>query len=286
VSATVAGADAVARALERAATFVHGAGEVLASARLDALLGRSDASSVLSLLSAWRCADGGFAPLTSAPPRAGAGGTLQGTLAALGVLDELNVRSGELAEGAAAWLGATQASDGGWHPLPPDPLPAADAVVLSGLLAGHLAKLLCGSPRTLSRAEQFLAAQFAPERVEDVEGLGLAAYAHICANGAEDLADEALQWCGRALEKGFRRGTLGPLAVARALLLADARSLPGGRVEAGEVVLALLTAQDADGGFGGGAAIPERVESTLLAVRALLRFGCSRPAAASPPSLR
>ena len=178
-------------------------------------------------------------------------------------------------EGVVGWLTHAQASDGAWHAGPDEGLAPEDAdpVFLTGMLAGHLRKLSCGSPRTLERAEEFLATRFSPDRVEDGDWRGLTTYAHVCSNGAVDLADEALQWCGRALEKGFRSGRLDAIHAARTLLLCDVQSLPGGRLDAMEVVLALLPLQASDGGFGPTvASTRERVEATVLAAHALVRF--------------
>ena len=66
-----------------------------------------------------------------------------------------------------------------------------------------------------------------------------------------DVADEALQWCGRELERGFRTGTFSATAVARVFSRCDALALPGARVRADEVARALLAAQREDGSFPG-----------------------------------
>lgn len=269
---------AMAPALARACRFVEANGTPLARARLSFLLAAAPPGAVEASLAPWRCPDGGYHPLEG-PACEGGAATLGGTLGALEVFDEAGVRSGPQIEAAVAWLARAQAADGAWRVAPAEACAPADAdpVYLTGMLAGHLAKLRCGSPRTLARAEEFLAARFTPALVETGDWRALAAYAHVCTNGAFALADEALQWCGRALEKGFRSGRLDASDVARTLLLCDVSSLPGGRVDAGEVALALLGAQDGDGGFGGGRQeTHDRVERTLLVVRALARFGAPR----------
>jgi len=276
VSGPLRSSPAIEQALARARDFVESRGGVLARERLYVLLGEAAPERVEAVLAAWRCADGGFARVSQPPPLLPGCGTLRGALEALAILDEAGRRRGPLLEGLVAWLGSTQREDGVWRAVAEDRLPPAqeDPVVLTGMLAGQLSKLSCGSSRTLERAEHFLASHFSPERVEASDGLGLMAYAPLCSNGSFELADEVLQWCGRALEKGFRSGLLDALAVAHTLLLCDVRALPGGRVDAQEVLLALLPAQHADGSFGsGGSSTPERVEDTLLGVRALVRFG-------------
>jgi len=270
------GSPAIEQALARARAFVEARAGVLARERLDVLLGEAAPERVEAALVAWRCADGGFTRMSQPPALLPGCGTLWGALEALDILDEAGRRRGKLLEGLVAWLGSVQEADGSWRAANKEGISPAqeDPVLLTGMLAGQLSKLSCGSSRTLERAEQLLAAHFSPERVEAGDGCGLMAYAQLCSNGSFELADEALQWCGRALEKGFRSGLLDALAVARTLLLCDAPALPGGRVDAQEVLLALLPAQNADGSFGSaGSPTRERVEATLLGVRALVRFG-------------
>jgi hypothetical protein len=83
------------------------------------------------------------------------------------------------------------------------------------------------------------------------------------------VADEALQWCGRELERGFLNGAFGAVAVARVFGRCDALALPGARLRADEVARALLAAQREDGGFPGEGP-PERVAcEAALALRHL-----------------
>jgi hypothetical protein len=278
--------DTFARALARGAEFVSRHGDGLARTRLGILLHAASPSSIETALAPWQCRDGGFAPLASLPG-ASARATVMGTLSALDLYDEAGLRSGAALSAAVAWLGRMQTPDGAWHPTAGERLAGGDEdpVFLTGLLAGHLSKLRWGSARTLAQAEAFLAARWSPERVEGGGWRGLSAYAHACSNGCAELADEALQWCGRALEKGYRSGGLGVLEVARVLLLCDAHSLPGGHVDAGEVVLALLAAQQPDGALGEpGLPTASRVEATLVGARTWVRFAPVLRAAA--PSVR
>ncbi len=280
--ATQAG-DTFARALARGAEFVSRHGDGLARTRLGILLHAAPPSTIETALAPWQCSDGGFAPLASLPG-ASARATLMGTLSALDLYDEAGLRSGAGLSAAVAWLARVQTPDGAWHPTAEEHLEAGDEdpVFLTGMLAGHLSKLRCGSPRTLAQAEAFLAARWSPERVEGGGWRGLGAYAHACTNGCAELADEALQWCGRALEKGYRSGALDAVDVARVLLLCDAHSLPGGRVDSGEVVLALLAAQQPDGALGApGLPAAPRVEATLVGARTWVRFAPVRRAAAA-----
>ncbi len=242
------------------------------------MLGAGGCHRVEAVLLAWRCRDGGFARLRLPSPLAPRTGSVAGALDALGVLDELSVRRGPLAEGVAAWLAPAQGADGAWRVPPEERLAQEDSdpVFVTAMLAGHLSKLGCGSPRVLEHAESFVAAQFTPERVEVGEGgdsRGLAAFAHVLANGVMELADEALPWCGRAFEKGLRDRRLSALGAARVLLLSDVRKLPGARIDAEQVAAGVLAEQGADGSFGAEESPRDRVESTLLGVRALVRLG-------------
>jgi hypothetical protein len=277
--------DALARALARAAEFVALHGDDLARVRLGVLLGAEPPSAIERVLAPWQTREGGFVPLSVGHPGESARATVGALLTALDLLDEAGLRSGPLLEAAVAWLARVQAPDGAWHPTLEElvDVPDADAVFFTGMLTGHLSKLVSGSPRTLARAEEFLAMHWSPERVEDGGWRGLAAYAHACTNGCPELSDEALQWCGRALEKGHRSGGLDLLEVARVLLVCDVHSLPGGRIDVGEVVVALLAAQCPDGGFGElDLPTAARVEATLVAVRTWVRFApLRRPAAPS-----
>lgn len=270
--------SADAGAIARACGFVEAYGSVLARERLDALLGVGAPGRVESVLAGWRCQDGGFSRLVVSPPLLPRGGSVAGALDVLGVLDELSIRRGPLAEGVAAWLAPAQGDDGAWRIAPSDALAPedSDAVFVTAMLAGHLSKLGCGSPRTLERAEEFLATRFSPEGIEGGERGDwrcLTAFAHVCANGAGEFADEALPWCGRALEKSFRRGQLSALDAARVFVLADVRRLPGARIDATQVAAQLPAEQNADGSFGSGGSSRDRVETTLLAVRTLVRIG-------------
>lgn len=264
----------IERALAKARHFVESRGSVLARERLDALLGAGrPAGRVEAALAAWRCGDGGFARLSLPPPLFPARGCIAGALEALGVLDEAKIRRGPLAEGIAAWVAPAQADDGAWRAAPTEGLSPGDSdpIFLTGMIAGHLSKLVCGSPRTLERAEAFLASRFTPDLLETGDWRPLTAYAHLCANGASELADEALPWCGRALEKGLRSGRIGSLDAARALVLGDVRTLPGATVDTDGVGRALVAAQGPDGSFAAGGSTHDRVEATLLGVRALVR---------------
>lgn len=259
--------------LERGLSFLEAHGDALALARAEALQGESAA--LAGILEARRRPGGGFCDAAGSPSA-----TLGGARELLDLLDEAGLRSGPLAESAALWLAGAQQEDGSWRAEDR----GDDGVLETGRIAGQLAKLRCGSARTLRRAEAFLDAAFSPDRVEAGGWPAILAFALPATNGLLACADEALQWCGRALEKGWRSGGIGAADALRTLLLCDAPALPGARVGAGELVLAIVADQAEDGGFGAAAdPTPDRVETTLLAVRGLRRFAGRGAAPASAP---
>lgn len=260
------GADGNAtRAAARA--FVERRGGALARAWLALLDGAPAAQDVRLALAVRKRAPDGYARSDDEAEPA----SIAGTLAALDVLAEAGVRGGPEIESAVRHLACTQAADGSWRGEG-----EGDRTVATGLVLARLARLRAASPRILSLADEFLSGAFSPERVEQGGWKAVAAFAAPAANGALERADEALQWCGRSLEKGVRSGEIPVLDAARVLLLCDAPSLPGSRLSAAELLLALPGGQADDGGFGApGASTPERVEATLLALRAFRRFGAA-----------
>ena len=236
--------DGVDEALARARGFVEASGGELARLRLAVLLGAAPAARLAGVVG-WR-------------PESG----VAGALAALAALDGRHgLRGGEV-ERAVAWLADVQDADGGWSAASE---PAR--VVVSGLLAGFLAKASCARPAQLDRAGAFLAASWGPERVQGGDFGMLAGYAHFFAHRPHELADGALQWCGRELERGFRARAFDAVRTALVFARCDAHALPGARIAPAELGEALLAEQAADGGFGLPVAPDaERVDATLDAL--------------------
>ena len=245
------GSDAIALACDRALRFVEAAGDELARRRAQALAGRAPASRVVELLEAG----------VAAGPEA--------ARAALGALADLGALRGALVERAVAQLAAAQRGDGSF--APEALAPEAAAIELTGRLLGVLARTSCVRDSLLDAAAGWLAARFAPERVQGFAWGALAAYAAAFSNVPHDAADAILQWCGRELERGFRAGAFDGVATARVLLDCDAPSLPGARLAAPEVVVSILAGQAEDGGFAAGPG-GDRVERTLDALAAFARF--------------
>lgn len=102
------------------------------------------------------------------------------------------------------------------------------------------------------------------------------AYSLYFTNVGHELSDEALQWCGRALEKGFRGRRHDAVATMRILLSCDAQAMPGAEFDAVELLERLLEEQARDGGFtelsAGGP--PARTTQTFDAMFAIVRL-CS-----------
>jgi hypothetical protein len=172
-----------------------------------------------------------------------------------------------------AWVGAVAASqvdDGGFAPG----LPLEARLFETGMLAGYASKSRYARPELLARAGAFLASHWDPELVRSGSWRAIAAYAHFFANAEHEDADAILQWCGRELSRAFLTRVFDAVRTARVLVYCDAHGLPGAELRPGELVVALLTEQGADGGFpaGEGEASRDAVASTLDALVALRRL--------------
>jgi len=250
------GSDAIARARERAQAFVAERGDELAHRRARALAGLAPASCVVE----W---------LERADPRA-----LPDDTAALVALADLGALRGAFVERAVARLAAEQRADGSFAPA--GGAGEAAAIAATGRRLGLLARTACVRDAVLGVGADWLAARFAPERVQGFAWEPLAAYAAAFSNVPHDASDAILQWCGRELERGFRAGAFDGIATARVLLDCDAPSLPGARLAPPEVLAAVLAAQQGDGGFAAGAGGADRVARSLDALAALRRLAPPR----------
>ncbi|MEB2344188.1 MAG: hypothetical protein OZ948_05565 [Deltaproteobacteria bacterium] len=240
-------------AFERARAFAAAAreGDPLERARLAQLLGEAPPEALLAVL-----------PAADTPAAA---------LRALALLAEAGALDRSAADPAVRAIEAAQRSDGAFAA---GGAGEQAALVTTGIAAGLLARSAFARPAPLRRAGAWLSARWAPERVKDGDFGRLAAYAGWLANANPEIADAALQWCGREWERGFRSGRLGAAQAARVLLLADAPTLPGARLAPGEIAPALLAAQEGDGGWpaaGGGDRVAATAEA-LAALRHLARW--------------
>jgi hypothetical protein len=222
----------------RAAAFVEARGDELERRRAAVLVGEAARSSALELL---------------APAR-----SIAEALALLAVADDLRGLHEPVAEESVAWLESAQQDDGSWGDL-----------FATCMLAGYLGKAPSVRPRILDAAGAWIGARWDAERVRGGDWRAIAAFAHFFANVPHALADGALQWCGRELERGLLEGRFDAVRTARVLLWCDSLAIPGARLRAGELRERILREQQADGGW---ASQGPRVAHTLDALAALTRW--------------
>jgi hypothetical protein len=269
---TPVASEALELARERALGFVLARGDELGRRRSRALAGRTGAEPVGEWLARLQLPDGGFrSEAADCGPS-----SLAATRRALGALADLGALGGALVERAAGSLARAQRVDGSWAPEGDGSEPAV--LEATGRVAGILARTPCVRARSLDAAAEWLAARFAPERVQGFAYGPLAAYAATFASVLHEASDAILQWCGRELERGFRTGAFDAVRTARVLLDCGAPSLPGARISSRDVLAALLREQAPDGGWlraDGPEAL--RVAGTLDALAALARFGLADP---------
>lgn len=239
-------AGGLAAAFDRARAFaaVH-EGDPLERVRVAQLLGDAPREALLAVLPA---------------PH-----TLVAALRGLALLAEAGALGATAADAAVRAVEAAQRADGAF---------AADGagdqaeLVTTGIAAGLLARTAFARPASLRRAGAWLVARWRPEQVKDGDFGRLAAYTGWLANANPEIADAALQWCGREWERGFRSGRLDAAQAARVLLLADAPTLPGARLAPDEIASSLLATQAGDGGWPAPAG-SDRVAATAEALAAL-----------------
>jgi hypothetical protein len=256
--------SARASAIGRAARFVAGCGDETARLRAAVLAGEAKPERALPALERWTersgalRSDGSVSALASLP--------------VLGALADLRLLDSPLGRRLAEALARVQAEDGSFGAATSD---ADERVFATGRIGGWLSRLRSVRQELLDRAGDHLAARFTPESVGGFAWRPLAAHAQFFANVVHERSDEVLQWCGRELERGYRARRFDAVATARVLVDCGASSLPGARLDAGELVLALVSQQDAHGAIAcAEAATPEsRALRTLDALAALVRLG-------------
>lgn len=190
------------------------------------------------------------------------------TVASLEVLDSLAYQDCSAGELAVAQLVKCQREDGGWgeHTL------SLDCLSVTGQVAGLLAKSPFSPGRSLRAAESYLTKHWSEARVRAGSMVDIDVYFHWYANYPGDLADEALQWCGRELTRGFRSDKFGPLAVGRVFVRCGARALPATPISSSEVCEKLLETQRSDGSFS-DSHVGSEIESTGVALNILANLG-------------
>ncbi|MFP6654375.1 MAG: hypothetical protein VCB25_02030 [Myxococcota bacterium] len=252
-----------AEGLERAYDFIEKEQDVWAKLRSAVLCGARPAADLTEAIAAQQATDGrlpistlisggaiGFPP-TATDSLGEDARAIVGTLESLLMAADAKILHGHWVERAAHALEGLQSEDGAFRvPAEGDSPAAAQADVFwTGMVAGVMGRTPVSRPSMLAAAGEFLAERFEPESVEQEGYSALLAYAHFFTNVAHDLADETLQWCGRALEKGFRSRQLDTVSTVRVLLTCDAQALPGATFDVTELLERLLEEQAGDGGF-------------------------------------
>ncbi|HEB91653.1 MAG TPA: hypothetical protein ENI85_18905 [Deltaproteobacteria bacterium] len=288
-----------AEALERAYRFLENQGDSWALLRAQVLCEARPPSAVSDRMTAIQAPDGhlpigtlvsgGAAGFPAIDPGRleSADRALVGTLEALLVAADARTMHAGWVEPAVRYLEAIQRKDGSFRleaqggdgsgsSSPADPQSEAFWTAFwTGMVAGVLGRTPLSRPACLDPAGDYLAARFEPGLVEGEAGYpALLAISHFFTNVAHDLSDEVLQWCGRALEKGFRSRQIDAVATLRVLLTCDAQAMPGASFDVTELLEGVLAEQAGDGGFaelspGGPAA---RTTQTFDAMLALVRL--------------
>jgi len=280
--------ERAAETLERAYGFLESQPDPWARLRAQVLCGARRASELTDRIAGTQFPDGSL-PLGSLVSGGGLGfpptdldsldangvaivGTLEGLLMAA----DAKLIHADWVESAARALEARQSEDGAFRLQPAaagQPAQQAD-IFWTGMVAGILGRTPVSRPSLLEAAGEFLAEQFEPDLVENGGYAPLLAYSLFFTNVAHELADEALQWCGRALEKGFRSRQIDAVATLRVLLTCDAQALPGATFEIGELLTRLLEEQAGDGGFAelSTAGAAARTTQTFDAMLAIVRL--------------
>jgi len=201
-------------------------------------------------------------------------------LEVLETLADAGCLRGGLSDLVAERLPASQRPDGSWHPPgsavigdrnrlavgPRDPL------FLTAMLGAFLGRTARSRMAPLHAAGGYLARHWSPELVQSGSWHAICGYAHFFSNVPHEISDAVLQWCGREMERAFRVGAFDAVRAARIFTLCDAHALPGAKLDAIELVGALLRTQSADGGWP-AATTPGRVSDTLWAALALVGLG-------------
>jgi hypothetical protein len=247
----------------RAARFVAERGDQAAARRAAVLIGAEPFASARGALERWAEAAGVFPATGGIDPAA--------ALPVLGSLADLRALDCALALRIAEAAGKGQAEDGSFGPAGSD---EEHRIYTTGRLAARLSALRSVRMSLLDRAADYLAARFSPERVSGFAWRALASYTPFFTNVEHERGDEVLQWCGRELERGFRTRRFDAVQTARVWVDCGAATLPGARVSAGEIVLALLAEQAGDGSWPlpGAPSPAERVAHALDGLTALVRL--------------
>jgi len=276
-----------ATALECGLGFIEAHGDALAQLRAHVLLEVRPADEGAEAAAGCQCADGSFASLggvfsgqvaaelraADVPPE------IVGTLEALTLLADMGALHAPCVERAVGFLAGVQRSDGSWGSAGAPMLESASdepvarvaegRIFATGMLAGYLGRTRVVRPGVLRGAGGFLSKLSTPVRVKQGPWSWLAAFAHFYTNVYDEQADQALQWCGGELERGFRGRRFRSCETVRVLLYCEASALPAFGPEPAELLERLLDEQAPDGGFAtceAGAAPVDRIGPTFDAM--------------------
>jgi len=255
-------------AFDRARSFVAERGSRFDRLFLETVLGDRDVEALAGEIESRQDERGAIRPLPGRGEEGSEAG-VESTVAALGYLEAVHRLDLPLVERAVAFLSAQQCEDGSWCAAEGSGEEAR--LVLSGTVCGTLAKTLCVRDSVLRAGTRFLDSMWAAERVQGSNYAAIAAYLRVMTNSPTDLADEVLQYCGRALERGYRARKLDAVRTARVFVQCEVQALPGARIRSEEAVAALLATQEEDGGWPVDVEADPRVRiaATLDAVVAL-----------------
>jgi len=269
-----------AAALERALGFVLEHGDGLSVLCAHVALRAEPASKLVERLAALQSDDGSY-DLFDAPCRGwvgrqlaehGADPRLCGTLDALALFADSNQTDAPCAEASVRFVEAAQQPDGSFGSRMASGTDDSPDVVVTGISAGSLGRSRFARPEGLADAGVWLGERFTPDRVAQGHAVERAAFAMYYSNVPDEGADEALQWCGRELEREFRTRAVEALTVMQLLLACQVGALPGASFAPEELLERLLAEQAADGGFEALSAEgpSARVRSTIDAMRAVI----------------
>jgi hypothetical protein len=260
------GPEAAAAAIDRARAFLAARGAKREALYLAVLAGAAPRGEIVAHSTGAQGTDGALAALLAGDA---SGLDVASTADALGWLVAIGATEGVPVDRAAGFLVGAQRADGGWDALGGDADEAS--LALSATLCGLLSRCAGARQSALRRAAAFLAARWSPDRVQQGSYPAIAGYLHAFATVPADVdeADTALQWCGRELERGYRIGAFGAAAVGDVFVRCDSIAVPGARISAAEIAVALLREQRPDGGFGPPAAELRATCKAALALRHL-----------------
>jgi hypothetical protein len=271
--------EKAAGALERGLAFVETNGDALSLRRAHVALQAEPVASYVAMLHASQSDDGSFAPFDVSSAgwlgrelaRHGISGVFAGTLQALGLHADVRQDSAPNVEAAIRFIEALQAEDGSFGEEGTSS-EVDGRIFTTALCAGCLGRSHFSRPEILMAAGDWLLERWSPEQIEGGQFGELAAFSIYYSNVPDDNSDDALQWCGRELEKGFRSRALEALAVMQVLSACQVGSMPGASFAPEELLERLLEEQAADGGFDALSpdGVAARVGPTIDAMRSTI----------------